>query len=63
MFYVKLRKLRNKKNLTYAKIAKDLNLSPSYYWQLENKKKNLYYKTAKKIAKYFGLKPDDIFYE
>lgn len=62
-YYKKLRKLREESNLSYAQIAKELNLSTSYYWQLENKKKNLYYTTALKIAKYFHLKPDDIFYE
>ena len=62
-YYEKLRKLREDNNLSYAKIAKDLDISTSYYWQLENKKKNLYYTMAVKIAKYFNLKPDDIFYE
>lgn len=62
-YYEKLRKLREERNLSYAKIASDLNLSTSYYWQLENKKKNLYYNTALKIASYFNLKPDDIFFE
>ena len=60
--YQKLRDLRNKNNISYEKIAKDLNMSTSYYWQLENKKINLYYITAVKIAKYFNKKPDDIFY-
>ncbi len=60
--YQKLRDLRNKNNISYEKIAKDLNMSTSYYWQLENKKRNLYYITAIKIAKYFNKKPDDIFY-
>ena len=60
--YQKLRDLRNKNNISYEKIAKDLNMSTSYYWQLENKKRNLYYITAEKIAKYFNKKPDDIFY-
>ncbi len=62
-YYEKLRKLRESKGLSYAKIAEELNLSTSYYWQIENKKKNLYYNLAVKIASYFNLKPDDIFYE
>ena len=39
--YQKLRDLRNKNNISYEKIAKDLNMSTSYYWQLENKKRTL----------------------
>lgn len=61
--YEKLRKLREDRNLSYEELAKALDMSTSYYWQLENKKRNLYYHTAKKIALYFKLKPDDIFYE
>ena len=62
-YYEKLRKIREKNNLSYADLAKALNLSTSYYWQLENKKKNLYYYMALRIAKYFNLRPDDLFYE
>lgn len=62
-YYRKLRVLRETNNLSYEELAKELNMSTSYYWQLENKKRNLYYNTAVKIAKYFKLKPDDIFYE
>lgn len=62
-YYKKLRDLRIKNNLSYKQLAEHLDLSTSYYWQLENKQKNLYYKTAIKIAAFFNLKPDDIFYE
>ena len=61
--YEKLNKLREEKNLSYAQMAKKLNLSTSYYWQVENKQKNLYYELAIKIANCFNLRPDDIFYE
>ncbi len=61
--YEKLKKLREAHNLSYAQMAKELGLSTSYYWQIENKTKNLYYSLAVKIARYFSLKPDDIFYE
>ena len=44
-------------------MANMIGVSTAYYWQLENKKRNLYYKTAIKIARVFNLKPDDIFYE
>ena len=63
MYYEKLRKLREGKKLSYQDMAKELKLSTSYYWQLENKKKNLYYSMAKRIASYFKLKPDDIFFD
>lgn len=62
-YYKKLRKLREDKDLTYQMIAKELKMSTSYYWQIENKKKKFYYDTAKKIADYFNMKPDDIFFE
>jgi putative transcriptional regulator len=44
-------------------MAKMLGISKPYYWQIENKKRRLYYSLAKKIASIFKLKPDDIFYE
>lgn len=59
----KLKELRNKYNYTIAQMAKLVGLSPTYYWQLENKQRRLYYKVAIKIAKVFNLKPDDIFYD
>jgi len=42
-------------------MAQSLNMSASYYWQLENKKRRLFYDTAIKIAKVLGKKPDDLF--
>lgn len=59
----KLKKLRKLHNLTIKQMANLIGVSTAYYWQLENKKRNLYYKTAIKIARVFNLKPDDIFYE
>lgn len=59
----KLKKLRQKNGYTIAKIAKLIDLSPTYYWQLENKQRRLYYEIAVKIAKVFNLKPDEIFYD
>lgn len=61
--YTKLEELRIKNNYTYLDMANLLGLSKSYYWQLENGNRNLYYSVAKKIAQVFNLKPDDIFYE
>ena len=59
----KLKKLRLKNNFTYDDMASMLNISKTFYWQLENDKRRLIYKQAVAIAKIFELKPDDIFYE
>ena len=48
---------------TLKEMAKKVGISYTYYWQIENKERNLYYYLAIKIAKIFNLKPDDIFYE
>ena len=48
--YEKLKKLRKANKLSYKMMAEKLNMSTSYYWQIENKQKNLYYHTAVKIA-------------
>lgn len=58
----KLKELRIKNNLTVEKMAKLVGISYTYYWQIENKKRNLYYSLAIKISKVFNLKPDDIFF-
>ena len=58
----KLRELRLKNNLTYQDMADKVGICKAYYWQIENGNRNLYYDLAKKIAKVFNLKPDDIFY-
>ncbi len=59
----KLKKIREKNNYTYQDMADKLGICKAYYWQLENGNRNLYYDLAKKIAKIFNLKPDDLFYE
>ena len=59
----KLKELRRKYNYTCDDMAKMLHISKPYYWQLENKKRRLFYDTATRIALIFDLKPDDIFYE
>ena len=40
-----------------------LGISTAYYWQIENKKRRLFYDDAIRIAHIFCLKPDDLFYE
>lgn len=60
---LKLKELRIKNNYTIAKMAKLSGISPTYYWQIEHKKRRLYYKIALKIALVFNMKPDDLFYD
>ncbi len=61
--YKKLTKLRKKYKLSYKDMAEKLGISECFYWQIEHKKRKLFYYMAKKIAAIFDLKPDDIFYE
>jgi len=44
-------------------MANKLNISKSFYWQLENYQRRLAYDTAVEIADIFDSKPDDVFYE
>lgn len=60
--YPKLSQLRKQHHLSSKEMAEKLGISQSYYWQIENGTRKLYYDMAKKIAKVFALKPDDIFY-
>lgn len=62
MMYLKLKTLRKKKKYTVTDMAHFLNISPSYYSQIENGKRKLTYQQAKDIAKIFKKKPDQIFY-
>ena len=59
----KLKELRLKNNLSIIEMSRLIGISPTYYWQIENKDRRLYYELAVKISKVFKLKPDDIFYE
>jgi len=59
----KLKKLRVQKNYSIKEMADRLNISTAYYCLIENKKRNLYYDMAVRIAEIFGLKPDDLFYK
>lgn len=58
----KLKAKRKKKGFTQRQMAEQLNITISFYSQLENKKKKLYYDTAIKIADIFNMKPDQLFY-
>lgn len=59
----KLQEYRAKYNYSCQAMADKLNISKSFYWQIENGKRRLSYETAVKIAKIFNTKPDEIFYE
>lgn len=56
-----LKRNRKEKKYTCKDMAEMLKVSPSYYSQIENGKRNLDYKMAVKIASIFGLYLDDIF--
>ena len=56
-----LKKIRKEKGYTIYDMAEKLNITPSYYSQLENKKRRLFYDMAFKIASIFNMKPDSIF--
>ena len=59
---IKLKNIRKTFNLTIYDMANLLNITPSYYSLIENKKRKLYYEMAIKIADIFNMKPDSIFY-
>lgn len=59
----RLKELRTMQGLTVSEISKLIGISSTYYWQIENKQRRLYYELAIKIAKIFNKKPDEIFYE
>lgn len=58
----KLKELRKKKGFTQKQMAEQLNITISFYSQIESKKKRLYYDTAIKIADIFNMRPDQLFY-
>lgn len=58
-----LEEIRINNKLTYLDMARRLDISKTFYWQIENGKRRLTYDMAKKISAIFKLKPDDIFYE
>lgn len=59
----KLKEYRKKYNYSCQDMADKLQISKSFYWQIENNKRRLSYHTAVEISKIFRVKPDDIFYE
>ena len=61
--FYKLEELRLVNGYSIKEIAEKIGISKTFYWQIENKKRNLSYRMAFKIAKSLKLKPDKIFYE
>lgn len=59
----KLKELRKKERLTCQDMAKKLNISKPFYWQIENGKRRLTYVMAIRIANILRKKPDYIFYD
>lgn len=60
---LKLKEVRNKKGYTIKEMASKLNISSAFYCQIENKKRNLSYEMAFKIASVLNTKPDQLFYD
>lgn len=58
----KMKEIRLKNNYTHKKMGELLNISKTYYWQLENEQRTLSYEMAYKISKIYKLKPDDLFF-
>lgn len=58
----KLKSIRKQFGYTIYDMAKKLNITPSYYSQIENKKRRLFYDMAIKISSIFSLHPDSLFY-
>ena len=59
----KLKELRLKYALTLEDMANILGISKTYYFQLENKERRLYYYMAVRIAAIFNRRPDYLFYD
>ncbi len=59
----KLQQYRLKYHYSCQDMANKLNISKSFYWQIENRKRRLSYEIAFKIANIFKVKPDILFYE
>ncbi len=62
-YFEKLQSIREEKEISYQEMAEKLGISKCYYWQLEHKKRRLYYDLAIRIAKIFEMKPDEIFFD
>lgn len=59
----KLKEKRYSKEITTKEISEHLGISKAFYCQIENGKRRLSYEMAIKIANFFNVKPDSLFYE
>ena len=57
-----LKKTRKQMGLTIYDMADKLSITASFYSQIENKKRRLFYDMAIKIADIFEVTPDELFY-
>lgn len=57
-----LKKIRKQMGLTIYDMADKLGITASFYSQIENKKRRLFYDMAIKIADIFEVTPDELFY-
>lgn len=58
----KLKTLRKQKGITIYDMAKQLSITPSFYSQIENCKRRLFYDTAVKISLILKVTPDILFF-
>lgn len=58
----KLKLIRKKHKYTIYDMANFLGITASFYCQIENGKKRLFYDMAIRISSIFNMKPDEIFY-
>ncbi|MDD4027489.1 MAG: helix-turn-helix transcriptional regulator [Bacilli bacterium] len=63
MKFEKLYLKRRENNYTHMQMANMLDISKSYYCQIENNKRKLTYDMAYRISKILKCKPDDLFYD
>ena len=63
MMYKKLKERRYKKCITTKEMSEYLNISKAFYCQIENGRRRLSYEMAVRIADFYGVKPDTLFYE
>lgn len=57
-----LKQYRTNTHLTFKQMSSLLNISKTYYWQLEQEQRRLSYDMAVKIADIFKVRPDVLFY-
>lgn len=58
----KLKKIRKDYGYTIYDMGRLLDVTASFYSQLENGKKRLFYDMSIRIADIFSMRPDDLFY-